>query len=388
MRGQIYSLIAAMMIVPLLVFMTLYMTNVETMKSGTNEKVVSDQEAHLARSIERDLERALLISGKRALLAATSHVVTVGEPLNNSEDVIEELMTQGTLLGNSSAMMIGNRLEDWRETITSLPTGFQKQVNYSGVSVSRNSLDVMVHMVLGMNISDNLGIAEIRKNIEKDALIPLEYLEDPLFALNTEGFVKRMVTEYPYPYYAKEVLSGSGEAGCSGEVTFDAGNPDSDMILVTTDSSGVSGFRGVVSDTGVPSVSCYITGAPDAVGVINQTIQYSDYSVLYLDNQTQGVWSIPLKGGLENKSYYPGRGPSFLSRLEGSLVPENNSIESFVYVPELIGEGIPVKENQSLVDYLYFSEQDYYGNTVRGMPDWFVIDSESASRYNLTELLG
>ena len=79
--------------------------------------------------------------------------------------------------------------------------------------------------------------------------------------------------------------------------------------------------------------------------------------------------------------------PLFLSRLEGSLLPESDSMETFVYVPDLTSQGIPVKENQSLVGYKYFSEQDFNGGKVRGFPDWFIVDSGDTSRYNLTDLM-
>ena len=389
MKGQTYSVIAVLLIVPLLLFMSFYMVSVETMQSGSREKVVSDQEAQLARSIERDFERAIYISGKRALVAATNHVVTEGAPLDNATQAIEELMLQGTLEGNSSELMVGNRIEDWKNTVMGLPAGFSKNVDYRNLSVGRNSgTDMIAGLSLDINVSDSLGIAEITKSMEKSVHISVEYLEDPIFPLNTYGFVKRVVTEYPYNYYAMKILSGTGSGDCSGDVTFDAGHPNSSRILVTSDGTGISGFAGVVAESpGLPAVPCYLVGASDAVDTVNRTVENSGYPGLYLDSATQGAWSLPLLKGLEDGNYYPGGGPTFLSRLEGSLLPESDSMETFVYVPDLTSQGIPVKENQSLVGYKYFSEQDFNGGKVRGFPDWFIVDSGDASRYNLTDLM-
>ena len=75
-----------------------------------------------------------------------------------------------------------------------------------------------------------------------------------------------------------------------------------------------------------------------------------------------------------------------MQRLEGNLSvsPDNKGIESFV-LPE---SGLPVKNNQTRTDYLYFDNSTHTGcyKTRWVFEDWIRMSAEEISKYNLTEL--
>jgi hypothetical protein len=88
-----------------------------------------------------------------------------------------------------------------------------------------------------------------------------------------------------------------------------------------------------------------------------------------------------------NKSAYIASelAPSFLDRLEGKLSPNPNGIESLVYLPDLSAQGLTIKE-KSVVDYIYFSDQNPTSFRISGMPDWFRLDDEHLEKYGAGSL--
>ena len=106
-------------------------------------------------------------------------------------------------------------------------------------------------------------------------------------------------------------------------------------------------------------------------GGITNTIIKSPYEVF-----VDGVDVSNLSSHVEN-SYYVASdsAPSFLDRLEGRNLENENGIESFVYVPKLSAQGISSKD-KSAIDYIYFSNNNPAYFSVSGMPSWFKIDNE------------
>jgi hypothetical protein len=394
-RGQVYSLVVILMSIPILLFLTYYMTSVQTMKFGTSERVIADQLKETGRSIEEDFARAIEISGIRACLGTTDYMIREGMPLDSAELRMEELILNGTLFGNQTYVMLNNTIDDWRDKIYSITPGFNVLLEYSNFSIQNyNGFHLLAGIRLYFNISDKLNTAKISKDVSKSVLIPLENIEDPIFPYNTNGVASRGIRFYPYTYHAIKIVTGSSSSdNCSGNVTYDPLDPaPANKILVTDNASGITGFAGVVGEyADTPSISCYIVGASSAIGFIQTLLNQSDGWVeLYLDQNTNGVWSLPINDALEN-GYYTrfdnSSGPNLMQRLEGSLNETTNGIETFVNIPDFQGWGVPVKTNQISLAYLYFRSTTHTGIQVRGLPDWFRINSTYADRYNLTELM-
>jgi len=77
-------------------------------------------------------------------------------------------------------------------------------------------------------------------------------------------------------------------------------------------------------------------------------------------------------------SYYiasPNRGSSFLDRLQGDFSADANGVESLVNLQELSQKGIAAKPGKSIVDYIYFSNENPASCVVdSGLPSWFRLD--------------
>ena len=78
--------------------------------------------------------------------------------------------------------------------------------------------------------------------------------------------------------------------------------------------------------------------------------------------------------------------PSFLNRLQGNLAPDENGIESLVYLPDLTQQGIIVKQ-KSVVDHIYFSDNNPDSHNIQGMPNWFRINQEHLDLYGVFDLI-
>lgn len=76
--------------------------------------------------------------------------------------------------------------------------------------------------------------------------------------------------------------------------------------------------------------------------------------------------------------------PSFLNRLQGNLIANQNGIESLVNPQKLIDQGISVKY-KSVVDYIYFSSDDPQKYTVPTISN-LILDNEDnhLATYNVS----
>lgn len=91
-----------------------------------------------------------------------------------------------------------------------------------------------------------------------------------------------------------------------------------------------------------------------------------------------------------NQGYYAANpfAPSFLNRLQGNLAADENGIESFVNIPELSAQGLPVYD-KTTIDYIYFNPSNNPGFcTVPGMQSWFKIDDTDGhlEKYEVSRL--
>ncbi len=392
-RAQVYSLIAILLSIPVMLFIAYYVTESQNIRYGSLERVLADQLHEVEKGIENDFGQAMSISGKRAFLSATNHVITEGEPLDNATQRMEELMAYGTLYGEPVFVMDNNTIQDWIDKIEALELGFNVDLSYRNpVLANLDGLDTRLTTTLDINVSDYSDIGRISRSLTKEAMIPLTGIEDPIFPVNTMGFVSRSIVPYPYPYHAIRMASGSGYGSCSGEFTLDPDDPDkAEKILVIHDATAVAGFAGVVGETsGIPAVTCHLVGAAGAVGSVNRTVQWSGYADIYIDNESGGVWSLPVYEAIEHGYYSPfptGGGPSIMERLEGNLTGTDMGMETFVNLVALQERQLDVKPDQVSIAYLYFSDETINGQAVRGLQDWFRFDAANAARYNLTELM-
>lgn len=386
-----YSIIAIFVIVPLVIFMAFYITSSRDVKFGANDRVVADQQHQVEQGIENDFVRAVRITGRRAVLAAVSNVVINGEYLDNSTLRIKELVTNSSIYGNSSTLMANNSLYEWLSRLNSQNQSFDVHANFSYLRVENyDGMNIKISLLLTVNVSDRLNLSRIDRSAQKDVIVSIEGLEDPIFPLSTTGYVKRVVNAYPFTYYTERFNGTMNSGNCSGNSTHNPYYPLSySRILVVQNTTGIPDFTlqdfiGIVTEANEnlnpKGVTCFVSGAAGAT-------QIPDNQTVYIDNITASAWLLPIIQGAQSGYYYRGIGPNFLQRLEGdfSASPDGKGLESFV----LNEIGVPEKQTQTRVDYLFFSNQSYTGcRKARWVEeDWLRLQTSEIERYNLTDLV-
>ena len=100
-------------------------------------------------------------------------------------------------------------------------------------------------------------------------------------------------------------------------------------------------------------------------------------------NYTFGPGVSNLTSHIEGKYYISNtEAPSFLKRFQGDLSSDENGVESLVYLPDLSGQGISLKD-KSVVDHVYFSNENPSASAIGGMPSWFKLDNDHLSVYGV-----
>ena len=161
----------------------------------------------------------------------------------------------------------------------------------------------------------------------------------------------------------------------------------SQKVLVTNDTSGI---EDLINEFGAVVCECDITGEISITLVdnaINAMEIIPNNTPILVDGDKGKVWLIEnLKETVEKSYYQPSlKGGSFLDRLEGKLEvqekyaaqsPHLIGLESFIDKNYLANFNLPVDEEKTNIDYLYFSPNFYGGNKVKGLDPSFRIDQE------------
>ena len=395
-----YSIMALIFALPMVLFFFYSMQWSQGFGNDIYRGIVSEQMTVVADSVDSDFKKAMEIAGKRALIAAVNWEILKGEALTDSVKNLTELMVNGTINGTENLIMLNNTLADWSNNIASVKTNFGTNLSFTNVSLLSYGFYLEVSALTSVNVTNERMEMRIeRKNKRKAVNISLENLDDPLFALNTYGIIHRTIRKYPHNYTAKKIITaGANSSGsCLGELTTDPSDasPSAKILLVSNSSkindSVLSSFKGVIAEISrnltISGIRCYNTGNSSAVYLVNSTVNQSSYKEVYIDENTKGVWHLPLRDAVENGYYFEGEGPNITLRMENKTTNSSNGIESFVNLQDFSLEGLPIKENQNSVDYLYFANENYIGYAVRGFPSWLRIDCEKAAQYKVSELL-
>jgi len=130
-----------------------------------------------------------------------------------------------------------------------------------------------------------------------------------------------------------------------------------------------------------------ITNFEDPFYIVNTNgLVFNNFNKSKNESFVQGTDVSNLLDHVTNSYYISSTsGPSFLDRLEGNNIASVNGIESLVYLPDLVTQGIPI-ESKSVVDYIYFSSDNPTSFGVVGMPSWFRIDDEHVDIYGVGNL--
>jgi hypothetical protein len=395
MKGLLYSILAAMMIVPLL-GLIFYHSMIG--QGEIDITIRADELRYFVDSVGDDLVRFVDITGKRSMISAVSNVTVSGSPLDDAQARLAELMENGTINGAYSPLVGTDNLNTWKAKMISIASnsGFDMTIGKLEINVTQtDSFNVFFEIKTQVNISDRNLKMGVMRNVSATRSVSLDGIEDPLLPLNTIGRVSRPIRYYNFSNYTRALAQGIIALGSiSGNSTNSTSSPSSQKILVTNNMSQpvatLNSFGGIVSETTyVPAGLSvpYVAGAPGALSI-------ESGRMVYLDQTTRKVWDLDnLTMFVKGYYYKPSTtGPSFLDRLEGRLslsAKYQFGMETLLNLQDMSLTGLAVNYGYSCVDYRYFG--NVTGVSIRNgnydpIFSWLKIDAANKEAYDLSEL--
>lgn len=194
MRGIVYSLLAISLIIPLLLYAIFNLEYKSIDKERTTQRILNDRLSSYINSVFFDLPRAAESSVKKALVAAVFFVESTNNPLDNAELRLKELILNKSLYGTPSSLM-NESIYDWIQKVQERGRVYGFFTNISIASLDLffyDSFTIVFSINLSVNISNGLD-TNVSRLLNYLLNVSIEGFEDPLYPLNTNGFVVRFI---------------------------------------------------------------------------------------------------------------------------------------------------------------------------------------------------
>lgn len=340
--GYVYTLVTVILLLLLLSVVVFYFQVSKPRLDDTVTGIRTDELHYFIEAVKKDFNRAASISGQRATAYAIGNIISSGTAfdgyvfrncssfvfeVNGSQAAIAELMLCGTVYGSSSGsarFMENNTLSDWMRRIDEFSGGLGFVLNMSLIDLKIVPLGSFNYGVIGTfetKAKDEGNLTLFYGNISTLAVVPIYFLEDPLYLVET-GQVGLI------PYF----------------------NQCESTLLVT----------GTTLDSWVNS-NCY------------HSVEKGVNAPSFFDR---------LDGSSVPQVVYQAQAEE-MAELLGLPDLEHIGLEAFVNLDEFVNYNVSVNFSRTWVDYLYWAGAGSHCN-VSGMtvhPD-FRLDYPHAVKYN------
>ncbi|MFH1054740.1 MAG: hypothetical protein V1744_01465 [Candidatus Altiarchaeota archaeon] len=249
-KGLFFTVGALILIIPLIFFVAYYSTMAPTKTADTVSKIRCDELHYFVEDVRGDLERALVIFGRRATIYAIDDVVKSGKPLNDyvfncstscnldcsefkfevngSESALAELMLCGTLHGQNVTYMTNHTVSQWINRIQQHAKDMHFNVTITMRQLKITPKDPWTYQIYTnstFNVFDESGTCYyVGDNIITSSPSSILGLEDPLYPLNTNSevikFINNCTTKINLQMLAGCSKSDLGNGTGTGRVIF------------------------------------------------------------------------------------------------------------------------------------------------------------------------
>lgn len=155
----------------------------------------------LLEDLERDMQRAVYITGFRALLAMQQDIVAEGEFFVDSSETLIEAFLNGTIHGVETELMTDSTFPDWTAKMQQEAEKGRLDLQFEILDMTVSQVEpwnVRVEVISRIMLTDNLGTAkwDTVKTVAGD--VSIIGLEDPLYLVNSEARVTNTFRQSPY----------------------------------------------------------------------------------------------------------------------------------------------------------------------------------------------
>ncbi len=392
-KGVVYTLFAVfvmMTFAPMLFYM-----NSESQRNSDEmiSKLRSDELYFFTTDLRKDIERSIIISTKRAIIATTSHIISSGNCVTDVPETFTETIFNGTINSTHSEILNGSTLDSWIENVMYISHDIGIESNVTVYSVLFNSSvdPFMLNMSSDVNfiVSDKTVDITFNRSYDINQQLSIDEFEDPYLSLQSNGYLIRKFSQCAHSERLGLVDTGDShnfiQNFTSGYVTTDINHPEAvDRILVAGNRDGLAvddlnSFKALVFEEDIDT-SDLIQPVIESVSTALVNAQDNDYFVLL--NSSGAVWFNNIYPEIESKCYFEDMdAPSFLDRFEcsSSLSSKYNvtsqGVATFVDLRLL---PLAMRFNRTAIDHLYFSGYSGEMNRLMGVSNelsWFMLDN-------------
>jgi hypothetical protein len=151
--------------------------------------------------LSEDLERAVYITGVRAINAEIGYIIDEGKFVDNAKLRFNEAFMNGTVMGRKQPLMENSTFPDWikRVRYQGAKKGILFNVTVKNISIFHISpwaLNVTGYFLA--NVTDAANTAKWNRTIKSAVTISILGFEDPIYVVNSYGRVANVVRKTPY----------------------------------------------------------------------------------------------------------------------------------------------------------------------------------------------
>lgn len=196
-KGMFFTLIAIILVTSVILSFNLAVQykNYNKMKVVETRTMTMD---NYVNNVQRDMQRALYISTFRALVSIDNRIITNHTFVSDSKDAFDEAIIDGTLDGYPLPLMQNQTIPEWEDKVESkaAKSGFILNVTTSEISIKHTSPWKLESVAtLDMELTDNYDTAYWNlTSMNISSTISILGFEDPLFSMNTNGKISRMIS--------------------------------------------------------------------------------------------------------------------------------------------------------------------------------------------------
>jgi len=265
-KGQLFTILGIMLIVLMFLSFDIYSSINDKKSIKTRVKTMDS----FLKSMEKNMERYLIISGERIILIAEEKMIN-GYYLADAQDFFNDTFFNDT--EDPASLMYGENFQDIVDSVNGQASKINVEVflNNSQVNVSQ---DDPWHLKFSLKsdfiLKDKQGLAQWNKTQHIDALIPIERFYDPILAYETRKLKNMTRTPYEGNY-----VSGSDYSNITIHVDngYFAANPSAPSFLKRLEGDLSSDPNGIETFVNIPQ----LRALPPGIHVTDESKTIIDY---------------------------------------------------------------------------------------------------------------
>ncbi|MCK5321699.1 MAG: hypothetical protein KAJ47_00365 [Candidatus Aenigmarchaeota archaeon] len=404
-KGVIYTLFALFVIATFAPI--IFYVNTENQRTSDEmiSKLRSDELYFFMADLRKDIERSIIISTKRAIIATTSQTITDGKCVDNVSAVFLETIFNGTINGTPSHILNGSTLDDWIQNVVFMSSdiGIDCTVDIHSISFNTSSSPFTLNITSSVNFIASDPSVEITFNKSYIISQPLriDLFEDPYLSVYSNSYIIRKFNICNHTERLGFIDSGISESFSepfiSGYVTTDINSPYAgDKIFVSANKDGLdttdlNSFRGLVFEENINTTDLSVPVIEIVAGAL-ASAQDNDYFVMI--NSSGSVWFNNILSEIESGCYFEDLdAPSFFDRFEcSSAMSPDYNVTSYGLATFVDLRSLPqsMRLNNTAIDYLYFSGYSGSINRLMGVSNelsWFMLDNDHITSMGAQSLI-